>query len=277
MSHHRQGSQRYEALLGEMLEAARNERVSEQSLESSRLAALGVLEALPTVLPAATLSASSSVASTAEGAGAALAKSAIEATGTAAKASITVTLLPALGLGFLASSAVLLGATALPLSSNVTSAAKTPAVAMSAPLAGRHSALRELDAEHPSQSRAVSTGSPEPRRAVPAQAVPTASTTASAKPASPLDELKIEVELVQAAQRELGAGRPEASLQLLDLHRRQVERPRLMQEVLYLRLRALWALNQTGQARAVADDLLAQFPDGPHVAAARRVREGIAP
>jgi hypothetical protein len=104
-----------------------------------------------------------------------------------------------------------------------------------------------------------------PARIVPKAAAPSVGKVAGAlQPASTPGTLGLEVKSIDAARRVLVAGKPERVFQLLDAYERRYPRGKLGQEAALLRIEALARVGQGGQARALAQRLLAQNPRSAH-------------
>jgi hypothetical protein len=86
--------------------------------------------------------------------------------------------------------------------------------------------------------------------------------------------LAAELVLVDRGRALLQGGSPRAALSALDRYERDFAGPRLLPEVLYLRMEALEQLGMTAQATAIARQLAQGFPRSPHAARARRVLTG---
>lgn len=83
--------------------------------------------------------------------------------------------------------------------------------------------------------------------------------------------LAAELVLADRGRALLQGGQPRAALAALDHYERDFADPRLLPEVLYLRLEAFEQLGMTPQATAVARQLAQTFPRSPHAARARAV------
>jgi hypothetical protein len=86
--------------------------------------------------------------------------------------------------------------------------------------------------------------------------------------------LAAELVLVDRGRTLLQGSEPRAALSALDRYERDFADPRLLPEVLYLRMEALMQLGMTPQATAVARQLAQNFPRSPHTARARNVLAG---
>jgi hypothetical protein len=86
--------------------------------------------------------------------------------------------------------------------------------------------------------------------------------------------LAAELVLVDRGRALLQGGEPRSALSALDRYEREFADPRLLPEVLYLRMEALERLGMTPQATAVARQLAHDFPRSPHAARARIVLAG---
>ncbi|HEX6272895.1 MAG TPA: tetratricopeptide repeat protein [Polyangiaceae bacterium] len=85
--------------------------------------------------------------------------------------------------------------------------------------------------------------------------------------------LAAEVELVDRARAALGSGNPGRALEALSGYEKAFPDPRLLPEVLYLRLESHLAAGDVDRARAVAEESIRRFPRSPHAARARQVLE----
>jgi hypothetical protein len=86
--------------------------------------------------------------------------------------------------------------------------------------------------------------------------------------------LAAEVALVDRARAALGSGKPGHALDELRGYEAAFPEPRLLPEVLYLRLEAHLAAGDAARARSVAEQSIRRFPRSPHAARARQVLEG---
>jgi hypothetical protein len=86
--------------------------------------------------------------------------------------------------------------------------------------------------------------------------------------------LAAELVLVDRGRALLQGGDPQAALSALDRYEREFADPRLLPEVLYLRMDAFERLGMTSRATAAARQLVQGFPRSPHAARARNVLAG---
>jgi outer membrane protein assembly factor BamD (BamD/ComL family) len=86
--------------------------------------------------------------------------------------------------------------------------------------------------------------------------------------------LAAELVLVDRGRALLQGGEPRAALAALDRYERDFADPRLLPEVLYLRMEALERLGMVQQATTVARQLAQSFPRSPHASRARAVLAG---
>ncbi len=85
------------------------------------------------------------------------------------------------------------------------------------------------------------------------------------------DTLAAEVKSIDRARAALAAGKPDQALLALDDYERLFPKRGFAPEALYLRMEAWSALGRTAEARAVAERLLARYPNSLHTAQARAV------
>jgi hypothetical protein len=95
-------------------------------------------------------------------------------------------------------------------------------------------------------------------------------------PSESIDEpervpLAAEVALVDRARSTLGAGNPAGALQTLSAYETAFPEPRLLPEVLFLRMEANVAAGNRAQAVKTAEDSVRRFPRSPHAARAREL------
>lgn len=89
-------------------------------------------------------------------------------------------------------------------------------------------------------------------------------------PAAEMDlPLATEVAFVDRAREAFQRNEPGAAIALLDGYERSFPERRLMPEVIYLRMRAHRQLGDTERAAQLAERLLRNFPNSPHVWSAR--------
>jgi hypothetical protein len=81
--------------------------------------------------------------------------------------------------------------------------------------------------------------------------------------------LAAEVAFVDRGREAFQQGRSHDALALLEEYERAFERPRLLPEVLYLRLQAYERTGDERRASAVAIRLIREYPNNPHSASAR--------
>ena len=85
--------------------------------------------------------------------------------------------------------------------------------------------------------------------------------------------LAAEVALVDRARATLGAGNPAGALQALSAYETAFPEPRLLPEVLFLRMEAHLAAGNRTQAVETAEESIRRFPRSPHAARARELIE----
>jgi hypothetical protein len=83
--------------------------------------------------------------------------------------------------------------------------------------------------------------------------------------------LAAEVALVDRARNALSSGHPSRALAALGAYERTFREPRLLPEVLYLRLEAHLAAGDPARARETAAESVRLFPRSPHAVRARQV------
>ena len=86
--------------------------------------------------------------------------------------------------------------------------------------------------------------------------------------------LAAEVVLVDRARSHLSSGSAERALDELKVYEATFPEPRLLPEVLFLRMEAHLAAGHAARARETAEQSVRLFPRSPHVARAREVIEG---
>jgi hypothetical protein len=242
-----------------LVRAAQAEQPSEISLGRT-LTALGVGLATTSVAPGA------SAAGTAANAGTA---APVAGAGASAKATLALT-------GGMIAKWTALGATVATLASvgsyALRGAEQAPAASIAAPArpdAGsvpRASAYSKQTTLAPGSSVGVAEVAKTPPAA---RAAPVAAAASSL----PLDTetLAEEVRSVDRARAALAAGRAAQTLAVLDDYERRFPKRGFAPEALYLRMEALLALGRAAQARAIAERLLASYPNSLHRARARAV------
>lgn len=111
----------------------------------------------------------------------------------------------------------------------------------------------------------------------PVEVVPSAPTAAPA-PVNPEpsaersgSSLAAEVTVLDGARQALGAGDASRALELLNGYEARFREPRMLPEVLYLRLEAFTLRGERSSAEAVARRILLVYPTSPHAARARAV------
>jgi hypothetical protein len=127
----------------------------------------------------------------------------------------------------------------------------------------------------PSAPRSAPSASPSPR--VTSSSVPVVrppSPKPGASEVAARAPLAAELVLVDRGRTLLQGGQPQAALSALDRYERDFADPRLLPEVLYLRMEAFEQLGMTSRATAVARQLVQGFPRSPHAARARNVLAG---
>jgi hypothetical protein len=250
-------------LVATMLRAAREEQPSDASLLRS-LVALGA----------------GGMAASATGSAAALTHGVVGATAGSSAASKALGALGALGLGKWVSAGLIAGGLTWTAAEAVRSPSAAPASVAPAVVRhkqpvqrGRPAPLRALPSPAPSATAVI----PVPvgvvlpaehtRRTVPERRH---ATTQSVPPSSTLGD---EVALLDAARRELAAGRPDGALQRCDEYRTRFAGGALVEEATYVRMEALGQAGRREQAAAQAQALLRDFPKSAHRQRARALVE----
>jgi hypothetical protein len=93
---------------------------------------------------------------------------------------------------------------------------------------------------------------------------PVPAAQAPSKPATPADELRDEIRLVDQARAALRSGATERAIRLLERYGRRYPRGAFRQEVQVLRVEALERQGERREASALAREFLEQHPDSPH-------------
>jgi hypothetical protein len=134
-------------------------------------------------------------------------------------------------------------------------------------------------AEHASESPPARSMNLESAEAIPTEeeppkpAVLRTEPRSEPEPAAAKAPLAAEVALVDRARASLASGAPARALEELSHYETSFRDPRLLPEVLFLRLEAHLASGDTARARQTAEQSLRLFPRSPHAARAREVIE----
>lgn len=124
----------------------------------------------------------------------------------------------------------------------------------------------------PPSPKIVPSASPSPvDSALPASVVRPPSAKSAGPEVAVRAPLAAELVLVDRGRTLLQRSEPQAALSALDPYERVFAEPRLVPEVLYLRMEAFERLGMRPQATAVAQQLARDFPRSPHAARARDV------
>lgn len=167
-----------------------------------------------------------------------------------------------------------------------TAPAATVVSAPAASSAARRSVVAAETAIPNNQEQAeVSAKHAGPGLLVPQPAMPRVSTQPSASPAAAAGDFALdaadsasalakEAALLRRARSELHGGNVPAALATLELSRREVHRPQLLQEREALLIEALWRSGRRVEAEQRAREYLARFPDSPHADKVRTLLNG---
>jgi hypothetical protein len=262
-------SKRSPGLAAQLLQAGAEEQPGEDGMQRT-LAALGVTAAVVT-----TTSTAGAVAGTIKATSAAGASSAglgASAMGGAVKAVSTTLLVKWIGIGVvggvgLAGAAAVATCAAAPPASVSSKIAPRPRVP-AAPVAPAPAPA--LTAVQPDVVDEVAAPAPE---AAPATGAPRASSeTSLSRPVLEVGApLAAEVAYVDRGRALLSAGQADQALALLQSYEREFPEPRLLPEVLFLRLETCDRLGRKIEARAAAQRLVDGFPKSPHASRARKL------
>jgi hypothetical protein len=144
-----------------------------------------------------------------------------------------------------------------------------PPVRIAAPPAVPTAESPELEPKA-AHARAEANGDGAPKSVAPPSAPPRPAFDSGERGAP----LAAEVALVDRARAALGSGTPARALDELRGYETSFPEPRLLPEVLYLRLEAHLAAGDVALARSVAEQSIRRFPRSPHAARARQILEG---